>query len=176
MVNNAGVAEGISFLDDKKGAWKKVIEIDINAVIEGTRLGLDMISPSNGGVIVNVASLAGYYPMGNAPVYSAAKHAVVGFSRAIAHLSKSRNIRVNCIAPSFAETNIVKEGRIFSSEFADIVRKTGYVPIEEVIDAFLLVIEDDSLNGNVAQITPQKGIAIVGRSFRRNDEKHSSKL
>lgn len=38
------------------------------------------------------------------------------------------------------------------------------VPVEQVIDAFMLLIEDDSYNGDVARITPQYGISVIGRT------------
>ncbi len=45
-----------------------------------------------------------------APVYSASKHGVVGFSRSLRELAQSDGIRVNCICPEFTDTAIVKDG------------------------------------------------------------------
>jgi 15-hydroxyprostaglandin dehydrogenase (NAD) len=45
------------------------------------------------------------------------------------------------------------------------------VPVEQVIDAFMMLIEDDSYSGDVARITPKYGISIIGRTARNSKEK-----
>lgn len=98
VVNNAGIVERYPLWEDDKGVWKKVIDIDLSAVIEGTRLGIHALKRyGRGGVIVNTASLAGLYPQGLTPVYSAAKFGVIGFTRSFKDFGG--NIRVNAVAP-----------------------------------------------------------------------------
>jgi NAD(P)-dependent dehydrogenase (short-subunit alcohol dehydrogenase family) len=58
----------------------------------------------NGRVIVNLASFVGLYPMAAAPVYSAAKAGVIGFSRSLAGLVGDSGIRVNAICPEPVDT------------------------------------------------------------------------
>lgn len=59
---------------------------------------------------------------------------------------------------SFSETKII-EG------IKELILTMGtLVPVEQVIDAFMLMIEDDSYNGDVARITPQYGISVIGRT------------
>ena len=55
-----------------------------------------------GGVVVNVASLAGLMPLPVAPVYAATKAGVVNFSRSLEHVAKTHGVRVNCLCPGFA--------------------------------------------------------------------------
>ena len=100
VINNAGIAERSPLWDDDKGLWKKVIDIDLSAVIEGTRLGIQaMREQGRGGVIINTASLAGLYPQALTPVYSAAKFGVVGLTRSCKELGD--DIRVNAVAPRY---------------------------------------------------------------------------
>ncbi|KAG0211910.1 hypothetical protein BGX28_007192 [Mortierella sp. GBA30] len=163
IVNNAGIAEKCPLWDDDKGIWKKVIDIDLSAVIEGTRLGvLTLKKQGRGGVIINTASLAGLYPQPLTPVYSAAKFGVIGLTRSFKGFSD--NIRVNAVAPSFSDTRII-------SDVKEVVMKMApLVPVETVIDAFMLLIEDESYNGDVARITPKYGITVIGRTVPGSKE------
>jgi NAD(P)-dependent dehydrogenase (short-subunit alcohol dehydrogenase family) len=61
------------------------------------------------GAILNVSSAAGLVGSGNLSAYSAAKHAVIGLTRAAADENARKNIRVNALCPSFASTPLVDE-------------------------------------------------------------------
>ncbi|KAG0218850.1 hypothetical protein B0O80DRAFT_251579 [Mortierella sp. GBAus27b] len=164
VVNNAGIAEYTPLWDDAEGIWKKVIDIDLSAVIEGTRLGiLALKKQGHGGVIINTASLAGLYPQPVMPVYSAAKFGVIGLTRSFKDFGS--NIRVNAVAPSFSDTKII-------SQFKEAVMSLApLVPVEQVIDAFMMLIEDDSYSGDIARITAQYGITVIGRATRNSKDK-----
>ncbi|KAG0297610.1 hypothetical protein BGZ98_000546 [Dissophora globulifera] len=166
VINNAGIAERVPLWDDEKGIWKKVIDIDLSAVVEGTRLGIQALKKQGrGGVIINTASLAGLYPQPLTPVYSAAKYGVIGFTRSFKDFG--HNIRVNAVAPSFSDTKII-------SGIKDLVtRMAPLVPVEQVIDAFMLLIEDDSYSGDIARITPKYGVSVIGRTVPDSKEKKS---
>ncbi|KAG0045492.1 hypothetical protein BGZ83_009313 [Gryganskiella cystojenkinii] len=156
IVNNAGIAENAPLWEDKKGIWKKVIDIDLSAVVEGTRLGIEALTAQGrGGVILNTASLAGLYPQPRTPVYSAAKFGVVGLTRSFKGFGKG--IRVNAVAPSFADTKIIAPIK------EDVMKIAPLVTVEMVTDAFMLLIEDDSYDGDIARVTPQYGISVLGR-------------
>ncbi|KAF9934311.1 hypothetical protein FBU30_002450 [Linnemannia zychae] len=157
IVNNAGIIENTPLWEDEKGLWKKVVDIDLSAVIEGTRLGIEALKKQGdeGGVIVNTASLAGFHPQSVAPVYTAAKFGVVGLTRSFKNFPG--NIRINAIAPSFVPTKII-------GPFKEFVKKSGaVVSVEMVTDAFMLLIEDDSYRGDVARIAPMYGISVLGK-------------
>ncbi|KAG0315063.1 hypothetical protein BGZ99_007693 [Dissophora globulifera] len=164
VINNAGIAERVPLWDDEKGIWKKVIDIDLSAVVEGTRLGIQALKKhGQGGVIINTASLAGLYPQPLTPVYSAAKYGVIGFTRSFKDFG--HNIRVNAVAPSFSDTKII-------SGIKDLVTRIApLVPVEQVIDAFMLLIEDDSYSGDIARITPKYGVSVIGRNVPDLKEK-----
>ncbi|KAG0248514.1 hypothetical protein BG011_010187 [Mortierella polycephala] len=157
IVNNAGIAEYKPLWEDDIGIWKKVVEIDLMAVIEGTRLGIEALKKQGrGGVIINTASLAGLYPQPLTPVYSAAKFGVIGFTRSFKDFGD--NIRINAVAPSFSPTKIIEP-------IKEVVAQLGaLVTVEVVIDAFMLLIEDDSYSGDVARVTPQFGVSVIGKT------------
>nr|XP_025960953.1 15-hydroxyprostaglandin dehydrogenase [NAD(+)] isoform X4 [Dromaius novaehollandiae] len=79
VVNNAGV--------NNEKDWESTIQINLTSVIRGTYLGLEYMRKGNGGdggVIINISSLAGLMPAAFQPVYCATKHGVIGFTRSIA--------------------------------------------------------------------------------------------
>jgi len=168
VVNNAGIAEYTSALltgtpyGEAKSHWPRLIAINLTAVIEGTRRAIEtMRIQGRGGVIVNTSSIAGLVPepQWNTPVYTAAKFGVCGFSRSFKGNEKregpDHGIRVNCVAPAPADTPILDAVR-------EVVKNFPMVTVEKVIDAFMMVIEDDSISGDVARITPNEGIVIMG--------------
>ncbi|KAG0360790.1 hypothetical protein BG005_009870 [Podila minutissima] len=164
IANNAGIAERVPLWEDNTGIWKKVLDIDLLAVVEGTRLGVQYLQKQGrGGVIVNTASLAGLYPQPRTPAYSAAKFGVVGLTRSFKDFPD--NIRVNAVAPSFADTKIIDGAREY------ITSLNAMVTVDQVIDAFMLFIEDDSYSGDVARVTPKYGVSVIGRTQRSTKEK-----
>ncbi|KAG0088956.1 hypothetical protein BGZ93_002429 [Podila epicladia] len=164
IANNAGIVERAPLWEDNTSMWKKVLDIDLLAVVEGTRLGVQYLQKQGrGGVIINTASLAGLYPQPRTPAYSAAKFGVVGLTRSFKDFPD--NIRVNAVAPSFADTKIIDEAREY------ITSLNAMVTVDQVIDAFMLFIEDDSYSGDVARVTPKYGVSVIGRTQRSTKEK-----
>ncbi|KAG0344329.1 hypothetical protein BG004_004558 [Podila humilis] len=192
IVNNAGIAERVPLGEDHEGVWRKVLEIDLLAVIEGVRLGvLYLTKQGRGGVIINTASLAGLYPQPRTPAYTAAKFGVVGLTRSFKDyfpaddeagntktdssnttntVAKKNKIRVNAVAPSFADTKIIDGSREY------IYSLNGMVTVDQVVDAFMLLIEDDSYNGDIARVTPRYGVNVIGRTQKSIKEGKGSKL
>ncbi|KAI8908027.1 hypothetical protein EDD86DRAFT_239733, partial [Gorgonomyces haynaldii] len=161
LVNNAGITENIPYLEDKKQKWKQVVEIDLNAVILGTLLGVDDFKARNKpGVIVNTASIAGFFPAQFQPIYSAAKAGVVQFTRSLSSLQKTHKIRVNCVCPGFVKTpmflqSIEKIGKHVKIPDSDIL------DVELVVDAFVRAIQDQSLRGDCLSVLPKRGVEKV---------------
>jgi len=120
-----------------------------------------MRKQGRGGVIVNTSSIAGLVPnpAWNTPVYTAAKFGVCGFTRSFKGNEKregvDQGIRVNCVAPAPADTPIMDAVR-------ETVKNFAMVSVEMVTDAFMMVIEDESLSGDIARITVEEGIVILG--------------
>jgi NAD(P)-dependent dehydrogenase (short-subunit alcohol dehydrogenase family) len=153
--NNAGIGGEDLFADDP-GDWKRLIEIDLTAVIDATRIAIrEMKRAGRGGVIVNTASLIGLGPMAAAPVYAAAKAGVVNFSRSLVYLAKESNIRVNTICPELVDTRMALG---FGAERLAELRKTGGIlKPEDIASGVMELIEDDSRAGSVMKITIRGG-------------------
>ncbi|XP_043925417.1 15-hydroxyprostaglandin dehydrogenase [NAD(+)]-like [Protopterus annectens] len=164
VCNNAGI--------NNENKWEHSINVNLISVIRGTYLGFQYMSVErggHGGVIINVASMAGLFPMSFGPVYSGSKHGVVGFSRSIAEITKLNNcgVRVNVLCPSITDTDILKtiasENNMGQfAHLANIAQKTmetvGILKPSLVAEGFLQLVTDTTKNGAVMRVTMNRGI------------------
>lgn len=159
IFNNAGILTGApSFPATPAEQWSKVVELNLWSVIRGTQAAIETMRQSGGGVIVNTASMAGIDPWPMDPVYSATKAGVVFFTKALAWLAQSDNIRVNCVCPTLVETPLLTEAA--DKRVQNLVRVTRLKP-EDVARAVLRLIEDDSLAGQALTVLPDQEPAFA---------------
>jgi NAD(P)-dependent dehydrogenase (short-subunit alcohol dehydrogenase family) len=107
---NAGVTTGerdIQRVSD--GAYRRIVGANLDGVVFGVRRLANVMD--RGGSVVATASLAGLTAAAEDPLYTATKHAVVGFVRSVAPQLEQRGIRINAVAPGFADTPILGTGR-----------------------------------------------------------------
>jgi NAD(P)-dependent dehydrogenase (short-subunit alcohol dehydrogenase family) len=165
VANIAGVGDGDLFADDP-GAWQRVIDIDLTALIDSTRLAVRaMRRAGNGGVIVNLASWAGLYPMAASPVYSAAKAGVVGFTRSLGGLAGEFGIRVNAVCPELVDTplGLAMGAKVMAGEvMAELRASQSVLTPEQVAEWVVCLVEDDSRAGAILQVTKAEGGTYVG--------------
>jgi 15-hydroxyprostaglandin dehydrogenase (NAD) len=149
--NNAGIS-GEDLFADEPGHWARIIDIDLTAVIDATRLAVrKMRLGGNAGVIINTASLIGLWPMASAPVYAAAKAGVVNFSRSLAYLAEESNIRVNAICPEIVDTPMAHG--LGEESLEELRTAGGILRPEDIAAGVVELIEDDSRFGAVMQVT-----------------------
>jgi 15-hydroxyprostaglandin dehydrogenase (NAD) len=149
--NNAGIS-GEDLFADEPGHWARIIDIDLTAVIDATRLAVrKMRLVGNAGVIINTASLIGLWPMASAPVYAAAKAGVVNFSRSLAYLAEESNIRVNAICPEIVDTPMAHG--LGEESLEELRTAGGILRPEDIAAGVVELIEDDSRFGAVMQVT-----------------------
>ena len=107
-VNNAGIGGPLAPIGEYPlDGWRKVIDINLNGVFYGLRYQIPAMLARGGGAIVNVASILGTVGTAGSPAYVAAKHAVVGLTKAAAIEYATRGIRVNSIGPGYISTPLV---------------------------------------------------------------------
>ncbi|GBF51505.1 KR domain protein [Leptospira ryugenii] len=108
LINNAGIAPSGSFVDGEFQKWEKAIQINVTGLIKVTHLALPILSQAENAHIVNLASIAGKYGSEGTAVYSATKHAVVGFSHALRMEYYEKNIGVSWVCPTMAKTRMIE--------------------------------------------------------------------
>lgn len=87
--------------------WDKVIGVNLSGVFYGMRYEIPAMLKTGGGAIVNMASILGQVGFAGAPAYVAAKHGVVGLTRAAAIEYSKQGIRVNAVGPAFIHTPMI---------------------------------------------------------------------
>ncbi len=111
-VNNAGIVPSTAILDMTDEEWDRVITINLRGTFFGAReAGRRMIQAGNGGVIVNIASLASFSAYGPGfGHYASSKHGVLGLTKCLAVEFGPHNIRVLAVAPTLTDTPGLREG------------------------------------------------------------------
>ena len=109
LMNNAGIVFSGPFLEVDMQKWRRSLEINLFAVIEGTQLMLPDILSAGTGHIINVASTAALYPYNvDRMSYNSARAAVVSFSEALAMELWDKGIGVTILCPGPTRTNMME--------------------------------------------------------------------
>jgi short-subunit dehydrogenase len=106
LVNNAGIMPVAPFVQEDPAVTRRQVEINLLGVTSGTRLALERMLPRRRGHIVNIASAAGRVAVPGEAVYTATKHAVVGFGEALRAELRASGIEVTTVMPSLAATEL----------------------------------------------------------------------
>lgn len=108
-VNNAGIGGPAAPLGDYPlDGWRKVIEINLNAVMYGMHAQIPAMLEAGGGSIINMASILGSVGFATSSAYVTAKHGVVGMSKNAALEYATQGVRVNSVGPGFIRTPLVE--------------------------------------------------------------------
>ena len=103
--NNAGVLPtGALLADVDEAAFDQVVAVDLKGVFLAMKYEIQHMIKAGGGAIVNTASVAGIIAEPGISAYVAAKHGVIGLSKAAALEYASQGIRINALAPGLVET------------------------------------------------------------------------
>lgn len=88
--------------------WDRVISVNLTGVFNSVRHQIPAMLQRGGGSIVNVASIMGFRAFAGQPAYTAAKHGIIGFTKAAALDHAAQGIRINAVAPGFIETPLLE--------------------------------------------------------------------
>jgi 3-oxoacyl-[acyl-carrier protein] reductase len=106
LVNNAGITRDEPFPMMRQESWRMVLETDLHSVYLCCKAAIRPMCAARRGVIINIGSGSGISPRPGQVNYSAAKSAVIGFTRSLAREAARNNIRVLVVAPGFTATDM----------------------------------------------------------------------
>ena len=119
LVNNAGQAEAAPFGKTSLALWQRLIAVNLTGTFLCTQQALPDMLAARHGRVVNIASTAGQRGYAYVSAYVAAKHGVVGLTRALALEVAKKGITVNAVCPGYTETEIL------TASIAKVVATTG---------------------------------------------------
>jgi NAD(P)-dependent dehydrogenase (short-subunit alcohol dehydrogenase family) len=119
LINNAGAADSAPFLRTSLELFQRMLDVNLIGTFLCSRAALPDMLEAGFGRIVNVASIAGLKGAAYVSAYCAAKHGVVGLTRALALETATKGITVNAVCPSYTDTDMVRDA------IANIAQKTG---------------------------------------------------
>jgi NAD(P)-dependent dehydrogenase (short-subunit alcohol dehydrogenase family) len=119
LVNNAGQARSAPLHAGDDSLWDEMLAVNLGGVYRCIRCALPDMLQTGRGRIINIASIAGLTGYAYVTAYCAAKHGVIGLTRALAMELARKNITVNAVCPGYSDTDMVRDA------VANIQAKTG---------------------------------------------------
>ncbi|MDA8019095.1 MAG: SDR family oxidoreductase [Thermoanaerobaculia bacterium] len=124
LINNAGMAASSPIARQQLEEWDRIFSVNVRGLFLCTRAFLPAIVERGWGRVINVASVAGKIGSPYISAYTASKHAVVGFTRAVAAEVAKTGVTVNAVCPGYVETDMMAQS------VNTIVGKTGMDPAD----------------------------------------------
>ncbi len=166
LVNNAGAAEAAPFVKMDDALWDSLIAVNLTGVYNCTRAVISGMLDARFGRVVNIASTAALKGYLYVSAYCAAKHGVVGLTRALALEYARKGITVNAVCPGYTNTDIIEQaidkimtatGRSRDDALSELIAanpQQRLVEPDEVAETVMWVCRQQSING--------QSIAVAG--------------
>jgi NAD(P)-dependent dehydrogenase (short-subunit alcohol dehydrogenase family) len=175
LVNNAGLFSNSPALALTVADWHRVLAVNLDSVFFWSLAAVrEIMMPARAGVIVNVASLAALAAGPDSSAYTAAKHGVVGLTKALAVEWAPFGIRVNALCPGLTQTEMVQSGWLGKEEA--LARRLARIPSGKIAQPddqanailFMASVDAAAVNGLVmnvdgGQMALSSGYSIAGR-------------
>lgn len=148
LVNNAGGAPEPHFPEAEPSHWGSTLDLNLRAPMLVLQAALRVMR-ARGGVVVNIASMAGLgYAPYDFPEYGAAKAGLIRLTSSLGALGDAIGVRVNCLAPDWIGTERAL-GEFAAMTAAEREATRPPIPMDIVVAAVLRLITDDDLAGRV---------------------------
>ena len=162
LVNNAGVGGQTPLEDPDDARWNAILATNLTAVFRVTREAAPFLS--QGGRVINLSSVLGRFGAPGYGAYCAAKHGVIGLTRALALELAPRRITVNAICPGWVETEMARNGfrsigkRSGAGEEAGRAAAARMAPLGRVLDP-------DEIAGMAVYLSSDDAKSVTGQSI-----------
>ena len=162
VVNNAGVGGGQPIDTTDTASWRRILDTNVLGTFLVTREAVRMLS--DGGRVINMSSVLGRFGVAGYTAYCASKHAVIGFTRALALELVKRRITVNAICPGWVETDMAAQGMQNGANAMGVTleqfrtQALGAVPIGRII-------EPNEVASLVRFLASPQAAAITGQTY-----------
>jgi len=158
LVNCAGVAHFVPTADVRPEDWDRVIDINVTGTLNVSNAVARHMRSGDGGSIVNLSSVAGFFGWPRRAAYAVSKAAVVSLTRTLAVEWALDGIRVNAVAPGYVQTEmmeeLVKSGNVDYATYSKLAAMERFCTPEEVAApiAFLLSADASFITGVVLPV------------------------
>ncbi|OGM11392.1 hypothetical protein A2Z22_01250 [Candidatus Woesebacteria bacterium RBG_16_34_12] len=151
LINNAGITRTLDFFSSKKDEWIQEFNDNFFGTVLCSQEAAKIMKKKGEGKILNTASIRGLEHTGREGImaYSAAKAAVVNFTKTLAKLLAPR-IQVNAIAPGFVYTpNYDPLPKELKNKFIDNTLLKRWIKVDEIARAFVFLAKAEAITGEV---------------------------
>ena len=164
LVNNAGVAESAPLTRLEHDLWDRTLAVNLTGTYLCTRAVLPAMIERQRGRVINIASIAGRVGFAYTSAYCAAKHGVLGFTRAVALEVAGQGITVNAVCPGWVDTPMT------DAAIARIVVKTGRTAEDarrslEQMNPQKRLVQPDEVAAVALFLAGEKAGAITGQAY-----------
>jgi NAD(P)-dependent dehydrogenase (short-subunit alcohol dehydrogenase family) len=162
LVNNAGIGGGQPVQGSDESGWQRIIDTNVIGTYRVTRAALP--SMADGSRIINMSSVLGRFGVPGYTAYCASKHAIIGFTRALALELAPRGITVNAVCPGWVDTDMAVEGMTLGAEAMGTTyeefrrRALKAVPIKRII-------QPDEVARLIRFLAAAESSAITGQTY-----------
>jgi NAD(P)-dependent dehydrogenase (short-subunit alcohol dehydrogenase family) len=172
LINNAGLAQAVSFLDMDDKLWDETLKINLTGTYYCCKVFLPGMIAAGWGRIINIASTTAKVAYSHVAAYTASKHGVLGLTRALALEAARLGVTVNAICPGYLNTERTRENAQRMAEktgknaqdildvFARSSPQKRLIEPEEVANLALLL-ASDAIGGMTGQAITVDGGAVM---------------
>ena len=140
LVNSAGTNIPEPFLDVSHEHLDAIVDLNVKATFHVTQTVTRQMVADGGGSIVSISSQMGHVGAARRTVYCMTKHAVEGFTKALAIELATSGVRVNCVAPTYIETPMTRpffEDPVFKAKTLDSIPLRRLGSVRDVVGAVI---------------------------------------
>ncbi len=149
-------------MDDE--LWDRMVAVNLTGVYNCTKVAITAMAEAGSGRVVNIASTAGLKGYAYVSAYCAAKHGVVGLTRALALEYAKKGVTVNAVCPGYTNTDIIEEsiekivaatGRSRDEALAEMVKvnpQQRLIEPEEVAATVMWICQQESITGQAIAV------------------------